>query len=245
MHNGFLQVEGEKMSKSLGNFVTIHDLLATQTFGGRAWPGEVLRLAMLRTHYRQPIDWTVRALEEAEQTLDRWYASRSDRQIEACDDAPSEAVLDRLVRRSEHAGGRSAALHWCFAAPSAGPCGLGRRGTPARPAAAHARRLGGTRSAGCGIDRGRVEALDRPRLAAAGAKTGPNPTGSATNSPRMGVALKDNKDGTTSWSVAPAGCVLMARSAAWPPCAPCCPPTGLMLAAIFRASIEELTQRRL
>ena len=71
MHNGFLQVEGEKMSKSLGNFVTIRDLLDTRTFGGRTWPGEVLRLAMLRTHYRQPIDWTVRALEEAEATLDR------------------------------------------------------------------------------------------------------------------------------------------------------------------------------
>ncbi|MGF7051003.1 cysteinyl-tRNA synthetase [Bosea sp. OAE752] len=74
MHNGFLQVEGEKMSKSLGNFVTINELLATETFGGRKWPGEVLRLAMLKTHYRQPIDWTVKALEEAEKELDRWYA---------------------------------------------------------------------------------------------------------------------------------------------------------------------------
>ena len=73
MHNGHLQVEGEKMSKSLGNFVTIHELLHTEKFGGRSWPGEVLRLALLRTHYRQPIDFTVKALEEAEQTLDRWY----------------------------------------------------------------------------------------------------------------------------------------------------------------------------
>ena len=55
MHNGFLQVEGQKMSKSLGNFVTIHDLL-------QDWPGEVLRMNMLRTHYRQPIDWTVTGL---------------------------------------------------------------------------------------------------------------------------------------------------------------------------------------
>ncbi|HEY8434772.1 MAG TPA: cysteine--tRNA ligase, partial [Sphingomicrobium sp.] len=58
MHNGFLQVEGEKMSKSLGNFVTIHELLETSKFGGREWPGHVLRFAMLKTHYRQPIDWT-------------------------------------------------------------------------------------------------------------------------------------------------------------------------------------------
>jgi cysteinyl-tRNA synthetase len=60
------------MSKSLGNFFTIHELLRTTKFGGRKWPGEVLRLAMLRTQYRQPIDWTVNALEEAESTLSRW-----------------------------------------------------------------------------------------------------------------------------------------------------------------------------
>jgi cysteinyl-tRNA synthetase len=66
MHNGFLQVEGEKMSKSLGNFFTIRELLAD-------WPGEVLRLTMLKTHYRQPIDWTVKSLEESWKTLDDWY----------------------------------------------------------------------------------------------------------------------------------------------------------------------------
>ncbi len=58
LHNGFLQVEGEKMSKSLGNFVTIHEAL-------KDWPGEVIRFNMLRTHYRQPIDWTARSLEES------------------------------------------------------------------------------------------------------------------------------------------------------------------------------------
>ncbi|MBV9703065.1 MAG: cysteine--tRNA ligase, partial [Methylobacteriaceae bacterium] len=73
MHNGHLQVEGEKMSKSLGNFVTIRELWATENFGGRKWPTEVLRLAMLKTHYRQPMDWTVKALEESERELDRWY----------------------------------------------------------------------------------------------------------------------------------------------------------------------------
>ena len=51
---------------------------ARPKFGGREWPGEVLRLAMLRTHYRQPIDWTVKALEEAEATLDRWYDAVGD-----------------------------------------------------------------------------------------------------------------------------------------------------------------------
>ena len=64
LHNGFLQVEGEKMSKSLGNFITIHDLLK--------WSGDVVRFNMLRTHYRQPIDWTRKGLEESKATLDRW-----------------------------------------------------------------------------------------------------------------------------------------------------------------------------
>jgi len=58
MHNGFLQVEGEKMSKSLGNFVTINELLNTHRFAGQRWHGLVVRFAMLMTHYRQPIDWT-------------------------------------------------------------------------------------------------------------------------------------------------------------------------------------------
>jgi cysteinyl-tRNA synthetase len=66
MHNGFLQVEGAKMSKSLGNFVTIRELL-------NDWPGEALRLNMLKTHYRSPIDWTLKGLEESKKVLDSWY----------------------------------------------------------------------------------------------------------------------------------------------------------------------------
>ncbi|MBV9990774.1 MAG: cysteine--tRNA ligase [Alphaproteobacteria bacterium] len=67
LHNGFLQVEGEKMSKSLGNFITINELL-------KDWPGEVLRFNMLRTHYRQPMDWTVAGMNESWKTLEKWYA---------------------------------------------------------------------------------------------------------------------------------------------------------------------------
>jgi cysteinyl-tRNA synthetase len=69
MHNGFLQVEGEKMSKSLGNFVTIYELLTTEKFGAKKWDGAVLRYAMLSTHYRQPIDWTVERLVWAQKQL--------------------------------------------------------------------------------------------------------------------------------------------------------------------------------
>jgi cysteinyl-tRNA synthetase len=63
VHNGFLQVEGEKMAKSLGNFVTIRELL-------KDWPGEVLRFQMLMTHYRQPLDWARKRTEEAAVALD-------------------------------------------------------------------------------------------------------------------------------------------------------------------------------
>jgi cysteinyl-tRNA synthetase len=66
MHNGFLQIEGAKMSKSDGNFVTISEAL-------KDWPGEVLRLNMLKTHYRSPIDWTVASLEESKKVIDSWY----------------------------------------------------------------------------------------------------------------------------------------------------------------------------
>jgi cysteinyl-tRNA synthetase len=90
MHNGFLQVEGRKMSKSEGNFVTINELLATEKFGERKWPGEVLRLAMLMTHYREPIDFSVKRLEEAERLLAKWPAG------DAGETAPDTSVLEAL-----------------------------------------------------------------------------------------------------------------------------------------------------
>ena len=90
MHNGFVQVEGRKMSKSDGNFITIHDLLATEVFGGRKWPGDVLRLAMLMTHYREPIDFSIKRLEEAERLIAKWPAG------EPGDAQPAETVLEAL-----------------------------------------------------------------------------------------------------------------------------------------------------
>ncbi|MGD9804389.1 MAG: cysteine--tRNA ligase [Hyphomicrobiaceae bacterium] len=96
MHNGFLQVEGEKMSKSLGNFVTINELLETETFGGRRWPGEVLRLAMLMTHYRQPIDFSVRGLEVAQKTLDNWYRAVGD--VDAAETSDFASGVDLALR---------------------------------------------------------------------------------------------------------------------------------------------------
>ena len=85
MHNGFLQVNGEKMAKSAGNFFTIRDLLAD-------WPSEVLRFNMLRTHYRQPIDFTLDGLRESWKTLERWYETTEP----LADPAPDAAFFAAL-----------------------------------------------------------------------------------------------------------------------------------------------------
>ena len=66
LHNGFLTMDAEKMSKSLGNVALVHDLV-------KAWPGEVLRLALLSAHYRAPADWTDDLLKQSKATLDGWY----------------------------------------------------------------------------------------------------------------------------------------------------------------------------
>ena len=93
LHNGFLQVEGQKMSKSLGNFITIRELLETDKFGGRQWPGEVLRLAMLMTHYREPIDFTVKRLDEAETKLRGWQRAAATAKGTGAPDASVLAAL--------------------------------------------------------------------------------------------------------------------------------------------------------
>jgi cysteinyl-tRNA synthetase len=68
MHNGYLMAEGEKMSKSLGNFYTVHDLL-------EEFPGEAIRLALLKSHYRQPLDFTKAGIAEAKRELDGFYGA--------------------------------------------------------------------------------------------------------------------------------------------------------------------------
>ena len=75
MHNGYLMAEGEKMSKSLGNFYTVNELL-------EEFPGEAIRLLLLKTHYRQPLDFTKEGLAEAKRELDRFY-----RALQILDDA--------------------------------------------------------------------------------------------------------------------------------------------------------------
>ena len=67
MHNGLVTVGGKKMAKSSGNFVTVRELL-------QDWPGETLRLTLLKTHYRQPLDWTLNSLKESHKILRKWRA---------------------------------------------------------------------------------------------------------------------------------------------------------------------------
>jgi cysteinyl-tRNA synthetase len=99
MHNGFLQVEGRKMAKSEGNFITIRELLNN-------WAGEVLRFQMLMTNYRQPIDWTARKTKEVEDELWAWatllvgneaetdgYRRAAQKKLPQ----PSNAILDALL----------------------------------------------------------------------------------------------------------------------------------------------------
>src|SRR5450631_2922258 len=193
MHNGFLQVEGEKMSKSLGNFVTIHELL-------KDWPGEVVRFTMLQTHYRQPINWTVAGLREAQKNLDHWVALTADAQPGyLCADA-LDALLDDLntpktfaalheLRGEAVKGAKPAAA--CLKA-SAQLIGLLHM-----PAAAWA----AFRPASLAIDESTIVNQIDARNAARKAKNFKEADRIRDELAAMGVELKDSKDGTT-WEIA-------------------------------------------
>ena len=131
VHNGVLTVEGEKMSKSLGNFITIRDALAET-------PGEVIRLALLSTHYRHPLDWTADGIEKARLSTDKFYNAlrkagvedgaaddNVDPEVEAalCDDLNTPkalAVLHRLAGDLNRAGGEPAKARACAALRGSG-----------------------------------------------------------------------------------------------------------------------------
>lgn len=189
MHNGFLQVEGEKMSKSLGNFVTIQELL--DGWQGKAWPGEVLRLTMLKTHYRQPIDWTVRAMEESWKTLEGWYravqgvtaAAVPEGVLEALGDdlntAKAIAELHALDKRGDHAGLKAALLLMGFDDSRLGDL------TAETDAEADMK------------DTARIDDLIAARLAARNAKNFAESDRIRDELVAMGIQLKDGKDPAT------------------------------------------------
>jgi cysteinyl-tRNA synthetase len=194
MHNGFLQVEGEKMSKSLGNFVTIHDLL-------RDWPGEVVRFTMLQTHYRQPINWTLSGLRESQKNLDHWYKLVDDSGPGyLCADAV-DALLDDLNTPKAFA-----ALHEL----------RGEAAKGAKPAAASlkasAQLIGllqlspaqwvSFRPASAAVDENKVVSLIEARNDARRAKNFKEADRIRDELKAMGIELEDTKDGKTQWKVA-------------------------------------------
>lgn len=90
LHNEMLQVEGKKMSKSLGNFFTVRDLLDQGVLG------EVIRFVFLSTHYRKPMDWTEKKAKEAQRLLTRWFSLFDDHEIGTVDGGVIEALAEDL-----------------------------------------------------------------------------------------------------------------------------------------------------
>ncbi len=202
MHNGFLMLEGEKMSKSLGNFVTIRELLAD-------WPGEALRFAMLSTHYRQPINWTRQGIGFAAKTLDKWYRIVGDEPAEVGEGNPFESeIADRM---GDDLNTPSAIAHLHHLADIAEDVetstALKRR---FKGAANLLGLLQETQTEWLARKRDKVtvdaEAVGRliaERLAARKARDFARADQIRELLAAQGVVLMDNKDGTTSWEVAP------------------------------------------
>ena len=193
MHNEFLQIEDAKMSKSLGNFVTIRDLLAD-------WPGEVLRLNMLKAHYRSPIDWTLKGVEESAKTLDDWYWVAAD----AKGDRPSEAVIGALsddlntpqMIASLH-GLRNSAASGNERDRSTFAASLRFLGFLSESAAAWK----GRKQQASGVDAKQVDGLIADRTAARARKDFKESDRIRDELAAMGVVIKDSKEGTT-WEIA-------------------------------------------
>jgi cysteinyl-tRNA synthetase len=204
MHNGFLQVEGEKMSKSLGNFVTINELLSD--WQGIAWPGIVIRFAMLLTHYRQPLDFTERALDEAAMALRAFHFFASDvpasqpseEFMEAMsDDLNTPRAIAELHRLSKIAKVQPALLSDAAGQLTAGLTALGfniREYDPEWLQKQVAAKRIGNRSF-------EVENLIAARTAARNRKDWKESDRIRDELAAMGVVLKDSKDGTT-WEIA-------------------------------------------
>jgi cysteinyl-tRNA synthetase len=193
MHNGFLQVEGEKMSKSLGNFFTIREVLAQ-------WPGEAIRLAMLQTHYRQPINWTSAGLAEAKRTLDHWYQLAGDAPAGMLCADVVDALADDL--NSPKALAAFHELRSEAAKGSAGAAACLRTSAQLMGLLQHsASEWAAWRPAGVVIDEAGVDRQIAERNAARKAKNFKEADRIRDELAAMGIELEDKKDGTTTWKV--------------------------------------------
>jgi cysteinyl-tRNA synthetase len=193
MHNEFVQIEDTKMSKSLGNFVTIRDLLAD-------WPGEVLRLNMLKAHYRSPMDWTLKGLEESARTLDDWYWVAADLKGERPADAVIEALLDDLNTPQMIAalhGLRNAAASGSEQDRRAFAASLRLAGFLSESAA----QWEGRKRQASGIDPTLIDGLISNRAAARARKDFKESDRIRDELAAMGIVIKDSKEGTT-WEIA-------------------------------------------
>ncbi|HXL29919.1 MAG TPA: cysteine--tRNA ligase [Bradyrhizobium sp.] len=193
MHNEFVQVEDAKMSKSLGNFVTIRELLAD-------WPGEVLRLNMLKAHYRSPMDWTSKGLEESAKTLDDWYWVAADNKGERPSEAVIEALSDDLntpqMIASLH-GLRNSAASGSERDRNAFAASLRLLGFLSESAA----EWKGRKQQASGVDVKQIDGLISDRAAARARKDFQESDRIRDELAAMGVVIKDSKEGTT-WEIA-------------------------------------------
>ncbi|MBX3526986.1 MAG: cysteine--tRNA ligase [Rhodoblastus sp.] len=208
MHNGFLQVEGEKMSKSLGNFVTINELLRTEKFGGQVWSGPELRLAMLRTHYRQPIDFTALALVEARSRMVRW---RNVVKRAGYDEV--EPPLEFVEALSDDLNTHKALEIMSHYSATANRIASLAGGTSGLPVSDEDARAAASKLVACAdligfelrpiMDQLFPEAAEliRKREEARKAKNWAESDRIRDELLAIGITLKDNKDGTTTWEV--------------------------------------------
>ena len=196
MHNGFLQVEGEKMSKSLGNFITIRELLAEKKFGDQQWHGRVLRLAMLGTHYRQPIDWTLDRLVQTRSTLMEWA-----RMLHGV--TPADAVPDDVMAALSddlNTPAALAAVHGLAAAARTNDSDKQRLKAALNFISVYGDERDTDFVVGQSVDAAKVEDLIAKRNAARKGKNFPEADRLRDEITAMGVAIEDGPGGTT-WKV--------------------------------------------
>lgn len=207
VHNGFLTVEGEKMSKSLGNFITVHDLLE------QGVKGEVIRLALLSTHYRKPLDWSEKGLQDATKMLDFIYSAFIEENANDVHDYSENHAKEVLFSSFINF------LHDDLNTPAAimqlrqlAIMALGTSGKIRAEAIKELTKAGALlgllqhsseewlkKEKVADNQKEKIESLITARLEAKQAKNWAEADRIRDELTAMGITLKDNKDGTTSW----------------------------------------------